>query len=95
MKLFADLCVYTKALTGVALALKPICYAIASEVLPRKYRAIVQYWISILAGLGGFIGTIAGPAFLKQSSSEGWRYFFYLEGAFFVVSLAGVVLFVG
>ena len=83
-----------QALTGVALALKPICYAIASEVLPRKYRALVQYWISILAGLGGLIGALVGPALLQLNAKEGWRWYFYLEGAIFIISLLGILIFV-
>lgn len=54
----------------------------------------MQYWISILAGVGGLIGAIAGPAFLQRSAREGWRYFFYMEGALFIASLAGILFFV-
>ena len=64
-----------------------------SEVVPRKYRGAVQLWIGELSLLGQLIGAIVGPAFLDKSVTSGWRWFFYMEGGLFVVSLAGIVLF--
>lgn len=54
----------------------------------------MQYWISILAGLGGLVGALVGPALLQLNAKEGWRWFFYLEGAIFILSLLGIIIFV-
>jgi MFS family permease len=82
-----------QCVTGFCLATKPICYAIGSEVLPRKYRDLIQLWIAWLALGGQLVGVLAGPALTQRNATKGWRWFFYLEGAIFAFSLIMLVLF--
>jgi hypothetical protein len=39
-------------LTGCSLALKPIVYGIASEVVSRRHRILVQYWVRVHIAIG-------------------------------------------
>lgn len=63
-----------QCLTGSCLATKPLCYAIGSEVLPRRYRAAVQFWIGELALIGQLVGAIGGPAMVNRNAVDGWRW---------------------
>ena len=43
---------------GLGLCAQPHAYAIVSEVVPKKYRAIMQGSANFSAGLGGTIGAL-------------------------------------
>ncbi|KAK5071600.1 hypothetical protein LTR64_004621 [Lithohypha guttulata] len=74
------------ALGGVSFGAQSILYAVASEVLPRKYRSWAQASIQIAGSLGGIVGLLAGGALVTNDSTGGFRTYFYIDAAIFFVA---------
>ncbi|KAG9571420.1 hypothetical protein KCU71_g224, partial [Aureobasidium melanogenum] len=54
--------------------------AIASEILPRRYRPAAQGGLGLTSGLGAAFSLLLG-FYLCGSSTEGWRLFWYIVAA--------------
>ncbi|CAK7206933.1 hypothetical protein SEUCBS139899_009740 [Sporothrix eucalyptigena] len=72
--------------TGIAYGAQPLLHAVASEVLPRRYRPWAQGATNLSAALGGVVALLAGGALTRNSNSEGFRNYWYLATAVFAVA---------
>lgn len=78
---------------GVALGCQSVCYAIPSEVLPRKYRAHGQAATNVTSGLGATIGVLIGGTLTRTGSEpDQFRIFWYINCGAFVLGFLGVLL---
>lgn len=71
---------------------QPILIAVASEILPRKFRPMAQAGLNGAGALGGIVGLLGGSA-LTANHLYGWRNYFYIGAALMGVSaliLAGL-----
>jgi MFS family permease len=69
-----------------------LVHAIASEVLPRKYRMLGQALLNAGAALGGIFALMIG-GLLTRSNPHGFRTFFYIFGGIYAASTVVVFLF--
>lgn len=65
-----------------AFGAQPLCHAIASEILPRKYRSLAQGACNTAAALGGGTGLLVGGG-LVRTNPENFRTFFYITTALY------------
>ena len=73
-------------ITGIAYGAQPLLHAVASEVLPRRYRPWAQGATNLSAALGGVVGLLAGGAMTRNGNAEGFRNYWYLATAVFAVA---------
>ncbi|CAD6587436.1 MAG: hypothetical protein CYPHOPRED_003915 [Cyphobasidiales sp. Tagirdzhanova-0007] len=72
---------------GMAFCGQPLALAIASEVLPRRYRAYAQAGQNIAVGFSGVIGSLVGGAFISNNTSgAGWRWLFGLPAIIYFLA---------
>lgn len=69
----------------------PLLFAVASEIVPRRYRPIAQSGINAMFSLTGVVVLLAGTT-LCQNYVEGWRILWYVCAA--AAALAAVLTFV-
>jgi MFS family permease len=65
---------------SLAYASQPLLYAVASEILPRRYRPAAQGGLNTSIGVAGIIALIAGSA-MVANYHEGFRVFWYFVAA--------------
>jgi hypothetical protein len=73
---------------GVAFGAQPLLHTVASEVLPRRWRAWAQAAIMIANGLALCSGLLVGGALNRDGNPDGFRYYFYIAMALFTVAAA-------
>lgn len=59
---------------------QPILIAVASEILPRKFRPIAQGGLNLAGAAGAIVGLLAGSAF-TTNNLYGWRNYWYIVTA--------------
>ncbi|KAJ5643139.1 uncharacterized protein N7484_005646 [Penicillium longicatenatum] len=80
-------------LIGFGFATVPLAYCIPSEIVPRKWRPMVQAVMNIAASLGACAGPLIIGALTKKNAHTGWRYFYWIQMALWGVT--AVCLFIG
>lgn len=80
-----------QCLLGLGYASQALLFAVASEVLPRRYRPIAQGVMSAASGCGGILGLLSGSALLEKSTN-GFRPFWYMCAALFGFSALTVTV---
>lgn len=73
---------------GVDFGVQPLLHTVASEVLPRRWRAWAQAAVMIFNSLGLIGGLIIAGYFNRYGDLEGFRYFYYIAGAVFLAAAA-------
>lgn len=76
------------AVIGIDFGVQPLLHTVASEVLPRRWRAWGQASVMISNALGLITGLIVGGHFNRHGDPNGFRYFFYIAAAFFALAAA-------
>lgn len=84
-----DMAIAGCCLIGTAFGMQPLLHAVVSEVLPRAWRGWAQSIVMLSNALGLFAGLIVGGALTRQGDPNGFRVFFYIGMALFL--MAGVV----
>jgi MFS family permease len=81
--------------TGFSYGAQPLLHAVASEVLPRRYRSWAQAADLVASGLGGITALLVGGALNRQSNpmSESFRTFWYMTTGIFVLATILTVFF--
>ncbi|MCJ1471569.1 hypothetical protein MMC13_000209 [Lambiella insularis] len=69
-----------QAVGALAQGCQPTIHAVASEILPRKYRPLAQSSINIAAGLGGVVGLLVGGS-LTLHNPDGFRIYWYIAAS--------------
>ncbi|KAK5447982.1 hypothetical protein LTS15_009481 [Exophiala xenobiotica] len=68
--------IVAQVLIGVGSASVSLAYAVPSEILPRRWRPMVQALINVAACLGALTGPLVIGAFTKADPINGWRKFY-------------------
>lgn len=68
---------------------QPLVHAVASEIIPRKYRSHAQAAVNTAACLGGIVGILTGGA-LVRTTPQGFRVFYYITAGIYAI-LAAIV----
>lgn len=74
-----------QCISSVAYIAQPILTAVASEILPRKFRPIAQGGLNAAGAAGAIVGILGGSV-LTSSSISGWRAYWYIVTALLGVS---------
>lgn len=73
------------ALGGVAFGPQPLLHAVASEVMPRKYRSFAQAAVNSSISIGSIMSLTIGGA-LTQNNPAGFRTYWYICAGVFIFS---------
>lgn len=77
----------------LALGAQPLVHAIASEIVPRKYRSLAQTAVNIASATGGIVGIMMGGALVRYTP-QGFRVYFYIaSGMYGIIALVTVWLY--
>lgn len=68
---------------------QPILIAVASEILPRKWRPTAQGGLNAAGGIGGVVAFLGGQS-LIDSSPDGWRKIWYVVTA--LMGASGLII---
>lgn len=79
-----------QSIACLALGAQPLVHAVASEIVPRKYRSLAQSAVNVASASGGLTGIMMGGA-LVRSNPEGFRTYFYITAALYGVTAAIVL----
>lgn len=71
---------------GIAFGAQPLLHTVASEVLPRRWRAWAQAGIMAANGLGLITGLVVGGALNRHGNPSGFRHYFYIAMALFAIA---------
>ncbi len=80
-----------QAVAALAQGCQPIIHAIASEIIPRKYRPLAQSCTNTAAALGGLVGLLVGGA-LTVNNPDGFRTYWYIAAGFYAITTLIIVL---
>jgi len=82
-----------QAISALSQGAQPVIHAIASEILPRRYRPIAQASTNTAATMGGILGLLIGGA-LTLNNPGGFRTFWYITaGAYGLSTLVVFILY--
>lgn len=73
-------------ITGCSYGAQPLLHAVASEVLPRRYRPWAQAADNLSAALGGLVALLAGGALTRNNNAAGIRNYWYMAMAIYFVA---------
>ncbi|KAH8894655.1 MFS general substrate transporter [Thozetella sp. PMI_491] len=81
-------------ITGISYGAQSLLHAVASEVLPRRYRPWGQAVMNFSAAMGGLVGLLVGGALTRNGYAEGFRNYWYMSTAvYFVATILASVLY--
>jgi hypothetical protein len=75
-----------EVVAGISYGAQPLLHAVASEVLPRRHRPFAQAADNVAAALGGLVGLLVGGAMTRNGNSAGFRNYWYLSTAIYLVA---------
>lgn len=78
------------SLIGLSAGPQSSAYAVASEIVPRKYRAAVQAALNLSISVGSTISILAGGALLRNGNLENYRIFWQIAVASFGLATLGL-----
>lgn len=76
-----------QSIGSLALGAQPLIHAIASEILPQKYRPLAQSSTNTVAAFKGVVSVLMGGA-LTRTSPIGFRTYFYVTTALYAIVTA-------
>ena len=74
-----------QCVAGISYGAQPLLHAVASEVLPRKYRPYAQAADNVAASLGGLVALLVGGA-MTRGNPEGFRNYWYFAMAIYAAA---------
>lgn len=77
-----DMALAGNVLASISLAAQPLLYAVASEILPRKYRPAAQGGITGIFAVAAIVALLMGSAFVRDNAG-GWRVVWYFNAGLF------------
>ncbi|KAK5108576.1 hypothetical protein LTR62_008152 [Meristemomyces frigidus] len=80
-----------QTLIGVGFAAVPLAYTVPSEILPRRWRPMVQGSMNVAASLGACAAPLVIGGFTR-SDPEGWRTFYWVQMALWGATAAGIFM---
>ncbi|GAM88149.1 hypothetical protein ANO11243_061800 [Dothideomycetidae sp. 11243] len=76
-----DRLIGSSVLIGVGFATVPLAYAVPSEILPRRWRPLVQSGVNSAAVLATISAPFTIAALTKRNPHTGWRDFYWFQAA--------------
>jgi MFS family permease len=79
-------------LLGIAFGCQSLCYAIPSEILPRRHRSVSQAAVNMSSGAGAIVAILMGGALLRDDDVENYRIFWYVTAGIYAAGCLGVLV---
>ncbi|KAJ6442541.1 siderophore iron transporter [Purpureocillium lavendulum] len=73
--------IVAQILIGFGFSSTALAYCVPSEILPKKWRPVVQSIINIAAALGACSGPLIIGALSRHDPMDGWRKFYWIQMA--------------
>lgn len=73
-----DMALAGNALASISTSAQPLLFAVASEILPRRWRPAAQGGVTGIFAVAAIIGLLMGSA-LTKSNPSGWRIVWYFN----------------
>ncbi|KAI8722730.1 hypothetical protein NCS52_00417700 [Fusarium sp. LHS14.1] len=77
-------------LVGVGSGSSSLLYAVASEIMPRRYRPMAQAGVNVANSLGGIFTLLIGFALVKKSD-QGFRVVWYIGAGLFAINFIAIL----
>ncbi|WWC64330.1 uncharacterized protein I303_106940 [Kwoniella dejecticola CBS 10117] len=87
-----DVIIFGQTLNGVSAGISGLLFAIPSEVLPSRYRALVQGLMSGSGFFGVFIAFMSTGTAIAADPNNGWRWVWRVQLILNGIILLGIVL---
>lgn len=88
-----DMALAGNALASISTSAQPLLFAVASEILPRRFRPAAQGGVTGMFAFGAIVGLLMGSALTKTNPS-GWRIVWYFNtGIFALTALVILILY--
>ncbi|OBU00219.2 hypothetical protein VE01_01673 [Pseudogymnoascus verrucosus] len=84
--------IVAQILIGFGFATVPLAYCVPSEILPKRWRPMVQAGMNVAAALGACIGPLIVGALTRTNSHTGWRNFYWFQMALWGITALGIFL---
>ncbi|KAI9048965.1 hypothetical protein LZ554_006814 [Drepanopeziza brunnea f. sp. 'monogermtubi'] len=81
-----DMAIAGEVVIGISYGAQPLLHAVASEVLPRKYRPFAQAADNVAAALGGLVALLVGGAMTRNANHVGFRNYWYMSTALYTIA---------
>lgn len=88
-----DMALAGQCIVGVSYGAQPLLHAVASEVLTHRNRVAAQAAVNAGSGLGGIAGLLIGAVMMSNGNSEGFRNYWYMTAAIYLVATVVTVIF--
>ncbi|KAN0112347.1 putative siderophore iron transporter [Hyaloscypha variabilis] len=82
--------IVAQILVGFGFATVPLAYCVPSEILPKKWRPMVQASMNVAASLGACAGPLIIGALTRSDSHTGWRNFYWIQMALWGITALGI-----
>ena len=82
-----------QVLIGVGFAIVPLAYCIPSEIVPRKWRPLVQGVMNVAACLASSSAQLSLGGLISASATNGWRTWYWIQMG--IWGLTAIAIFVG
>lgn len=76
---------------GLAFGPQFALFAVVSEILPRKYRALSQAALNNSNGAGAIVGVVLSGALTRHNNVENYRIFCYVAAAIYGLGTVGII----
>lgn len=77
-----------QVIAGLSFGSQPLLYAVASEILPRRWRPEAQAGLNVTVGVGGIFTLLVGFK-LTADIPEGFRKFYYITAG--IQAIAAII----
>ncbi|KAJ4348295.1 uncharacterized protein N0V89_009667 [Didymosphaeria variabile] len=84
--------VTAQALIGVGFASVPLTYCVPSEILPRRWRPVVQGAMNVASSLAAVCAPLSIGALTRADPEHGWRKFYWIQMALWGATAIGILL---
>lgn len=89
-----NMAIVGEVIISISYGAQPLLHAVASELLPRKYRAYAQAAANLGANAGAMTVLLVGGALMRNSNHEGFRNYWYFATAAYTIAAILCVCFV-
>lgn len=81
-----------QVISGIACSSQPLCHAVPSEVIPRRFRPFAQAGVNISIAIASVVVLLAGGALTRNNNDDGFRVLFYINAGLFGVATVAIAL---
>ncbi|KAK5702380.1 hypothetical protein LTR17_022377 [Elasticomyces elasticus] len=82
--------IVAQILIGFGFASTALAYSVPSEILPKKWRPLVQAGVNVAAAIGACVGPLVIGTLTRSDPIGGWRNFYWVQMALWGMTAIGI-----